>query len=149
MSADKAARYMPIAQALAEMSRYQGTRVGALALGGGYEICSQGWNGAPRGSRADVDARSEDRHVRLAWAVHAEANLVANAARNGVSLIGCTVVVTHPPCMGCAKLLAQAGVSRVISKQPDARFVSNWGQEMEMARQLFDEVGIEYMEIST
>jgi deoxycytidylate deaminase len=45
--------------------------------------------------------------------IHAEPNLVAHCARRGISLKGGTVFVTHSPCMPCAALMIQAGVSEV------------------------------------
>lgn len=47
-------------------------------------------------------------------AVHAEANAIAWAAREGVRLKDCEVHTTLAPCHGCAKLLINAGVVRVI-----------------------------------
>jgi dCMP deaminase len=43
--------------------------------------------------------------------IHAEADLVAWAARTGTSLCGATVFVTTFPCRTCASLLAAAGIS--------------------------------------
>lgn len=44
-------------------------------------------------------------------AVHAEANAVACAARNGVSVLGGTAWVTRDPCEACARLLKNAGLA--------------------------------------
>jgi len=50
-------------------------------------------------------------HLELSTAVHAEAQLVANAAREGVATAGAVVYVTDFPCPPCAKLLAGAGIA--------------------------------------
>lgn len=140
-------RFMPIAQALAEMSKSPTTKVGAVILGtGSYEIRASGWNGAPRGSDADVDGRSDDRASRLIWACHAEANAIANAARHGAALAGCTMVVTHTPCMACAKLIVQAGICAVVTNKPSGDFGERWRVEFDRARQLFAEVGVTLVE---
>lgn len=47
-------------------------------------------------------------------AVHAEANLIAFAAKHGISLEGATVYTTCAPCLDCAKLLINAGIKKVI-----------------------------------
>jgi dCMP deaminase len=45
--------------------------------------------------------------------VHAEQNAVADAARRGSSVEGCTAYVTHFPCINCAKILAAAGIAEI------------------------------------
>ena len=51
--------------------------------------------------------------LELSTAHHAEARLIAGAAREGRSTEGAIVYVTDFPCPPCAKLIAAAGVSRV------------------------------------
>ena len=50
--------------------------------------------------------------------VHAEANGIAWAARNGVALEGSEVHVTLSPCEACARLMVNAGVVRVVFLNP-------------------------------
>jgi dCMP deaminase len=45
--------------------------------------------------------------------VHAEANAIIQAARNGVSIGGAELYTTASPCWPCFKLVANAGLSRV------------------------------------
>jgi dCMP deaminase len=52
-------------------------------------------------------------HLELSTATHAEARLIADAARRGIATQGAVVYVTDFPCPPCAKLLAAAGVSRL------------------------------------
>lgn len=52
-------------------------------------------------------------HLELSTATHAEAQLIATAARNGTATEGAVVYVTDFPCPPCAKLLAAAGVAKV------------------------------------
>lgn len=53
-------------------------------------------------------------HLELSTAVHAEAALIARAAREGRSTEGAVMYVTDFPCPPCAKLIAGAGISRLI-----------------------------------
>jgi dCMP deaminase len=46
--------------------------------------------------------------------VHAEANAIVQAARSGVPIEGADAYVTASPCWGCFRLLANAGVVRII-----------------------------------
>ncbi len=48
--------------------------------------------------------------------LHSERNIIAKAAKEGVSLKGATVVVTSSPCLECSIQLYQAGVTQVIYK---------------------------------
>jgi dCMP deaminase len=50
-------------------------------------------------------------------AIHAEANGIAWAARNGVGLEGCEVHVTNLPCPSCSLLMINAGIARVVYDQ--------------------------------
>ena len=52
-------------------------------------------------------------NIELTTAVHAEAQLIADAARAGRATEGATVYVTDFPCPACAKLIAAAGVTRL------------------------------------
>lgn len=137
---EKYKRFVPVAEAFAGMSKMPGTRVGCVILGDAGQVLSSGWNGAPRGCRADTDDRLSTRESRLDWTVHAEANAIANAARSGTCLDGGVMVVTLMPCMTCAKLIAQAGIECVVCPVPtDTR----WADEFDLTRELFAECDID------
>jgi dCMP deaminase len=77
-------------------------------------ILATGYNGSIRGlSHCDEDGHlMEDGHcVRT---IHAEANAIIQAARNGVRIEGATVYVTASPCWGCFKMIANAGCVRIV-----------------------------------
>ena len=46
--------------------------------------------------------------------VHAEQNAIFFASKNGISLNGTTMYVTHSPCKQCAKAIASVGIKRVV-----------------------------------
>ena len=52
-------------------------------------------------------------HLELSTATHAEARLIAEAAREGRSTAGAVLYVTDFPCPPCAKLIAGAGIARL------------------------------------
>lgn len=140
--AAKIYRFYCVAEAMATLSPDPSTKVGCLVFGPGYEIRAQGWNGAPRGSSADRDERYNNRAERLMWATHAEANAIANAARVGTPLEGCAMLVTHYPCMSCAKTIVQAGIIQVVCPEPEAGFSERWAEDIKRTRALFYECGI-------
>lgn len=61
-------------------------------------------------------------HIDKTSAIHAEAKLIAQAARQGISLDGVEMLVTTFPCPACAKLIAQAGISKLYFTEGYAVF---------------------------
>lgn len=74
------------------------------------QIISTGYNGAPRGLDHcdEIGCFMEAGHCIRA--VHAEVNVVAQAARNGINTDGAKLYVTHTPCKRCAAVLINAGI---------------------------------------
>ena len=56
-------------------------------------------------------------HLELSTAVHAEARLIAGAARHGTATEGAVMYVTDFPCPPCAKLIAGAGIARLYFRE--------------------------------
>jgi len=50
--------------------------------------------------------------------LHAESNALAKLARSSESGEGATMFITHQPCLECAKLIYQSGISQVYFKEP-------------------------------
>ena len=142
MNEHKARKYLAIANAVAQLSKDKSSQVGAIILGAAYEVRSLGYNGAPRGCAADEDGRGETRPEKYFWFNHAELNAITNAARVGVPLEGCTLVVTHPPCMDCARAIVQAGIKEVWCPAPAADFLERWVEHVKRTRELFEECGV-------
>lgn len=113
------------------------TQVGAVLVGPEGEVRLTAYNGPPRG----VDDRPErfNRPAKYLYASHAEANLVAFAAREGIRTKDCVVFVTHHPCSACARTLIQAGVSTIYFG-PET--TSMPAEEFEAAAVMFREAGI-------
>ena len=103
--------YMGFAQHAARKSK-DSTQVGAILVGPDGEVRLTSYNGPPKGVM-DLPARRE-RPAKYLYASHAEANLAAFAAREGIRTAGCTVYVSHMPCAACARTLIQAGVVNVV-----------------------------------
>ena len=81
-------------------------------------ILATGYNGSIRGLPHcdEVGHLMEDDHcVRT---IHAEANAILQAARNGVRIEGASIYITASPCWGCFKMVAQVGLVRVVSGEP-------------------------------
>lgn len=79
-------------------------------------VLATGYNGSLAGTPHcdDVGHHMEDGHcIRT---VHAEANAIAHAARAGVPLEGATLTCNTTPCWPCFKLIASAGIVKVVFK---------------------------------
>ena len=104
--------FMNIAKEVSSRSTCDRKFVGAVIVRD-KSILATGYNGSIRGlSHCDEDGHlMEDGHcVRT---VHAEANAIVQAARNGVRIDGSSIYVTASPCWGCFRLIANAGIARV------------------------------------
>lgn len=148
MNSDKARKYLEVAHAVSKLSKDKSTKVGAVILGkGSLEIRALGYNGAPRGCSADEDSRSDSRPEKYFWMEHAERNAIFNAARIGTPLAGSTLLVTHPPCMDCARAIVQAGIKHVVWPKPNEDFAMRWIEHKYRVLKLFIECGIIYKEL--
>ena len=100
------------------------SRIGAVAVKDG-RIVETGFNGvvgniprcAIRGEciRKKMGIKSGTQR-EVAYCICAEQRMICNAARNGITLDGAEVYVTHRPCAICIRLLIEAGVARVFYK---------------------------------
>ena len=97
-----------------------------------------------------------DRDTKLKLIVHAETNAILNAARIGVSVKGCTLYLAAtddsrmvwggPPCTRCTVEIIQTGISRICS-YPVKAIPSRWHADLEQARKLIEEAGMDYQEV--
>lgn len=105
--------FMAIAREVASRSTCDRKHVGAVIVRDKM-ILATGYNGSIRGlAHCDDEGHlMQDGHcVRTA---HAEANAIVQAARNGVRLDGGQIYVTASPCFGCFKLIANAGIVKIV-----------------------------------
>lgn len=134
-------KFIPTAQTIASLSKDPSTKVGAVAMDDDYNVRSVGYNGFPRGVDDSAELY-ENRPLKYERTAHAEMNVVAQAARTGVSLNGCTLILTALfPCSTCTKLLIQSGIRRIIA--PDGVMPDNWEREWAISHQLCKESGVE------
>jgi dCMP deaminase len=128
--------FMELAQTAATKSK-DTTQVGAILVGEDRDVRLVSYNGPPRGIK-DTPDRFE-RPNKYLFASHAEQNLIAFAAREGIRTRGATVVCTHYPCSSCARTLIQAGIKNVMVGPGSTSMPE---QEFEAARTMFAEAGV-------
>jgi dCMP deaminase len=116
---------MEITRLVAQRSTCTRRKVGAIAVKE-KRILATGYNGAPRNMRdcleigclrEELSVPSGQRH-ELCRGLHAEQNVIIQAAVHGVSLRESSVYCTHQPCLICAKMLINCGVSAVFFESP-------------------------------
>ena len=118
---------MKTAHAFAECSTARRLQVGAIIVKDN-RIISIGYNGMPSGWDNNCEIEIENEHLKKypnphqhhvielksrPEVLHAETNAIAKLARSPESGEGATMFITHSPCLDCAKLIYQAGVSNV------------------------------------
>ncbi|MBQ6190018.1 MAG: dCMP deaminase family protein [Bacteroidaceae bacterium] len=103
-------RYLRMATIWAENSYCQRRQVGALIVKDKM-IISDGYNGTPSGFE---NVCEDENGLTKPYVLHAEANAITKIARSGNNSDGATLYVTDSPCIECAKLIIQSGITRVI-----------------------------------
>ncbi len=105
--------FMDIAQQVASRATCDRKHVGAVLMRD-KTLLSTGYNGSIRGlPHCDEVGHMMDNGHCVAT-VHAEANAIIQAARNGVRIEGATMYTTASPCWPCFKLIANSGCVRVV-----------------------------------
>jgi dCMP deaminase len=107
------AYFLGIAAQVATRATCDRKHVGAVLVRD-RTILSTGYNGSVRGMPHCDDAGHTMENGHCVATVHAEANAIIQAAKNGVRIDGATLYTTAFPCWPCFKLIANAGVTRVV-----------------------------------
>jgi dCMP deaminase len=137
--------FMEMADIVKSRSTCLRRQVGAVVVKD-KRILASGYNGAPTGLkhceetgclREQLGIPSGQRH-ELCRGLHAEQNAIIQASLHGVKLEGATLYVTIQPCVVCAKMVINAGISKLVFKgdYPD-----------ELSWQMLQESGIELKRI--
>jgi dCMP deaminase len=106
--------YMDVAERFARLSSAKRLNVGAIVVKDD-RIISIGYNGMPTGwDNCCEDSNNKSKPEVL----HAESNAIAKLAKSGESGLGASIFITHSPCIECAKLIYQSGISTVYYKNP-------------------------------
>lgn len=101
--------YMRVALSCLEMSRAERLKVGAIVVKN-ENIVSFSWNGTPAG----WDNVCEDENGKTKPEVsHAEENALTKLAGSHESGKDAHIYITHSPCLSCAKLIYNTGISKV------------------------------------
>lgn len=136
--------FMDMAELIASRSKDPSTKVGCVITDSHNRILGVGYNGFPRGV-ADTPERYDDRETKYAMVQHAELNAVLNSNH---SLIGATAYVTHHPCSHCAGVLIQAGITKIVTYEPDAGLAERFRKSFQIAEIMLNEAGVVVVKLS-
>jgi len=116
--------FMEIAHQVASRATCTRRRVGAVLVKD-KRILATGYNGVPQGIvhclergclREQLGIPSGQQH-ELCRGLHAEQNAIIQAAKYGISINGAVVYCTTQPCIICAKMLINAGITEIIFEE--------------------------------
>lgn len=109
-------RFMALCDHISNWTEDRDFNVGAIIVGDNLEIRATGFNGLPRGVKADDDSRFDRASgEKFFWFEHAERNAIYNAAHVGTPIAGCTLYVNRFPCADCARAIIQSSIKTVIA----------------------------------
>jgi len=104
--------FMNIARQAATRATCERKHVGAVIVRD-RTILSTGYNGSVRGMPHCDEVGHIMENGHCVATVHAEANAIIQAAKNGVRLDGAELYTTASPCWNCFKLIANAGIRTI------------------------------------
>ena len=117
--------FMNLARLAATRSTCLRRHVGAVIVKDRM-VLSTGYNDTPRGlpncgdggcPRCRSDA-APGSGLDTCLCLHAEQNAIIQSAYHGVGIAGAVIYCTHQPCLTCAKMIVNAGLSRVVYESP-------------------------------
>ena len=100
--------YMQVAYQFSKLSYAERRKVGCIIVKD-HQVISFGYNGMPHGfnNTCEIDNTTKPE------VLHAESNAIMKVAKSTMSCEGAELFTTTCPCFGCAKLIIQAGISKV------------------------------------
>ena len=117
--------YMDVARRFAELSHARRLHVGAIVVKDD-RIISIGYNGMPAGWDNNCEDETVEMYSGFEGAIHrvklkskpevlhAETNAIAKLAKSTETGADATMFITHAPCLDCAKLIFQSGITSVF-----------------------------------
>jgi dCMP deaminase len=149
------AAYMKTAEVFAELSHARRLHVGAIVVKDD-RIISIGYNGMPAGwdnnceyevivyeqlYQEEIKAINTGELKTRPEVLHAETNAIAKLAKSTESGLGASMFITHAPCLDCAKLIYQSGITSVYYRDAyrddsGVKFLNNSGINVTQTKEL-------------
>ena len=149
------AAYMKTAEVFAELSHARRLHVGAIVVKDD-RIISIGYNGMPAGwdnnceyevvkyeqlYQEEIKVINTGELKTRPEVLHAETNAIAKLAKSTESGLGASMFITHAPCLDCAKLIYQSGITSVYYRDAyrddsGVKFLNNSGINVIQTKEL-------------
>ena len=139
--------FMAITKMVAKRTTCLRRGVGAVLVKD-KRILATGYNGAPAGLkhceevgclRENESIPSGTRH-ELCRGLHAEQNVIVQAAYHGIAIGGATIYCTNKPCVICSKMIINAGIKKIVYDE---------GYNDPLADQMMVEAGLEIVRLNS
>lgn len=136
----KILKFVPVAQAIAQMSKNPKRKIGALILSKDLVIISSGYNWLP--CKVHEFSWRLEQPEKQYFMCHAEQNAIAQAARTGAATDGCIMLITGlMPCATCARMIVQAGIRTVVYPASTEQDIT-WAADFERSALILEEGGV-------
>ena len=132
------AYFIEIAKVVASRSTCDRKQVGAVITRENI-ILSTGYNGSIRSMPHCDEAGHQMVNGHCTNTVHAEANAIIQAAHTGVSIKDAVIYSTSSPCWNCFKLIANAGIKRIV-------YGKCYGLELSRVKKTAEKIGIKILQ---
>jgi dCMP deaminase len=136
--------FMSMAYLVGMKSKDKSTKVGCVIVGPDNEVVSTGYNSFPRLLNDNVPERHE-KPLKYMFIAHAERNAISNASRIGVSTKNCRIYLPWYPCVDCASILIQSGITEIILHSEFPGNIHNsdkWTDNMRVGQEMLKECGV-------
>lgn len=135
-------RFFELCELIASWSEDASRKIGAVIVGPGNEVRATGFNGLPRGVKADRPERhSREGKQKYLWYEHAERNAIYNLVRSGCAGSSCVMYCNSFPCADCTRAIIQAGLSELRTFAPDFND-PNFGHHYAVSDTMLREAGV-------
>ena len=138
--------FAKIAEETAKLSTAKKLQVGCVIVKDS-RILSVGYNGTPAGwdNECEEVIKWPNGDIKFLTTkpevLHAEANALMKLCQSTESSEGATLFVTHTPCIECAKLIYQAGISQVY-------YINQYDATKGCGQEFLEKAGIEVCQVS-
>lgn len=139
-------RFLEICSQVSTWSKDRSTKTGCVIVKD-RKIISTGYNGFTPG----IDDENDNYHQRpqkYLYTEHCDRNAIYSAAREGISLKGSTMYLTHPPCADCSRGIVMSGISQVVwpidnSFENPGEVFERWKDNVKISLEILDKGGVE------
>lgn len=117
----------------------QSTQNGAILMKNTH-IVAYGANKFPTGVKETPERLK--RPLKYQFFCHAESSAILDAAKNGISTNGLSMVACWAACSECAKTIIQAGIKHLITHKIPEHSSPKWQESIKIADIMFEEAGV-------